>query len=132
MQSSIGLPKSALRILVLDKTDCSRGAHHMQIRRSLLVLLMVFTTANVRAHAERPPLSMDELDSVANLIVTGTVTGVSASWPSFREHGLDYIYELTIRVDRVEKGNISLTDGVHPIVSPNGFAVIGNPPPSFP
>ena len=79
----------------------------MQIRRSLLFVLIAFTTIRNQAHAELPPLSKDELDKAANLIVTGTVTGVSASWPSFREHGLDYIYDLTIRVDHVEKGNLA-------------------------
>ena len=72
-----------------------------------LIFFLALANSLGNARAEVPPLMKEELDKEAHVIVTGTVTGIRASWPTIRNHGLDYDYDLTIRVDCVEKGDIA-------------------------
>jgi hypothetical protein len=78
----------------------------MQIRGSLLALMIVFTTTPNRVFAEVPPLSKGELDNAAALIVTGMVTDVKVGTAKARPYGIEYAYDLTVQVEKLEKGNL--------------------------
>jgi hypothetical protein len=70
--------------------------------------MIVFTTTPNRVFAEVPPLSKGELDNAAALIVTGIVTDVKVGTAKARPDGNEYAYDLTVQVEKVEKGNLEL------------------------
>jgi hypothetical protein len=76
----------------------------MDIRNYFLVILLAFAVARGHLLAEVPPLSKDELENQAALIVTGTVTDVKVGQAKPRADGKEYNYELTVLVETVKKG----------------------------
>src|SRR6516225_10136821 len=59
------------------------------------------------ASAEVPPLSEEELEKQAALIVTGIVTDVNVSAPKARADGWEFTYDLTVEVAAVKKGQFN-------------------------
>jgi hypothetical protein len=69
------------------------------------VFLAVLTPLSVRA--ELPPLSKEQLEAESALVVTGVVTHIQAGSTESRPGGVEYPYDLTVHVGRIEKGELA-------------------------
>ena len=73
------------------------------MRFSVVVVLGTLATTEIRA--EVPPLDAKKLDAEAALVVTGVVMYVDVGAGTSRLDGVEYPYDLTVRVSRAKKGD---------------------------